>query len=49
MAPSVLRFLGGFGGSSGSVWVMEEWSGGQWIVDVMSLQKMYGLITTENI
>ena len=35
--------LGGFGGSGGSVWVMGEWSVGQWIVGVISFQKMYGL------
>ena len=35
--------LGGFGGSDGSVWVMGEWSVGQWIVGVISFQKMYGL------
>ncbi len=35
--------LGGFDGSGGSVWVMGEWSVGQWIVDVISFQKMYGL------
>ena len=28
--------LGGFGGSGGSVWVMGEWSVGQWIVGVIS-------------
>ena len=27
--------LGGFGGSGGSVWVMGEWSVGQWIVGVI--------------
>ena len=32
--------LGGFGGS---VWVMGEWPVGQWIVGVISFQKMYGL------
>ena len=32
-----------FGGSGGSVWVMGEWSVGQWIVVVISFQKMYGL------
>ena len=32
--------LGGFGGS---VWVMGEWSVGQWILGVISFQKMYGL------
>ena len=31
--------LGGFGGS---VWVMGEWPVGQWIVGVISFQKMYG-------
>ena len=25
------------------MWVMGEWSVGQWIVGVMSFQKMYGL------
>ena len=25
------------------MWVMGEWSVGQWIVDAMSFQKMYGL------
>ena len=35
--------LGGFGGSGGSVWVMGEWSVGQWIVGVMGFQNMYGL------
>ena len=35
--------LGGFGGSDGSVWVMGEWSVGQWIVDVRSFQKIFGL------
>ena len=34
--------LGGFGGSGGSVWVMGEWSIGQWRVGVISFQKMYG-------
>ena len=28
--------LGGFGGSGGSVWVLGEWSVGQWIVGVIS-------------
>ena len=27
----------------GSVWLMGEWSVGQWIVVVISFQKMYGL------
>ena len=35
--------LEGFGGSGGSVCVMGEWSVGQWIVGVISFQKMYGL------
>ena len=35
--------LGGFDGSGGSVWVMGEWSVGQWIVDVISFQKIFGL------
>ena len=30
--------FGGFGGSGGSVWVM-----GEWIVGIISFQKMYGL------
>ena len=34
--------LGGFGGSGGSVWLMGEWSVGQWIVDVRSFQKIFG-------
>ena len=32
--------LGGFGGS---VWVMGEWSVVQWIVGVISFQKIFGL------
>ena len=32
-----------FGGSGGSVLVMNEWSVGQWIVGDMDFQKMYGL------
>ena len=35
--------LGGFGGSGGSVWVMGGWTVGQWIVGIISFQKMYGL------
>ena len=35
--------LGGFGGSDGSLWVMGEWSVGQWIVGVISFQKIFGL------
>ena len=35
--------LGGFDGSGGSGNVMGEWSVGQWIVGVISFQKMYGL------
>ena len=34
--------LGGFGGSGGSVWVM-----GQWIVGVISFQKIFGLYGVE--
>ena len=37
----VRRVLGGFGGSGGSVRVMSGWSVGQWIVGVISFQKMY--------
>ena len=35
--------LSGFGGSDGSVWVMGECTVGQWIVGVISFQKIYGL------
>ena len=31
------------GGSGRSLWVMGEWSVGQWIVDVRSFQKIFGL------
>ena len=34
--------MGGSSGSAGSGNVMGEWSVGQWIVGVMSFQKMYG-------
>ena len=34
--------LGGFGGSGGSERVMGEWSVGQWIVGVISVQKIVG-------
>ena len=30
------------------MWVMDEWSVVQWIVDVMSFQKMYGLYGLKN-
>ena len=36
-------FLVGLVGLVGLVWVMGEWSVGQWIVGVISFQKMYGL------
>ena len=32
-----------FCGYGGSVWVMGEWGVGQWIVDITSFQKIYGL------
>ena len=35
--------VGGFCGYGGSVWVMGEWGVGQWIVDITSFQKIYGL------
>ena len=35
--------VGGFCGYGGSVWVMGELAVGQWIVDVTSFQKIYGL------
>ena len=35
--------VGGFRGYGGSVWVMGEWGVGQWIVDITSFQKIYGL------
>ena len=35
--------VGGFCGYGGSVWVMGEWAVGQWIVDVTSFQKIFGL------
>ena len=31
------------------MWVMGEWSVGQWIVGVISLQKMYGLYGLKSI
>ena len=40
--------VGGFCGYGGSVWVMDEWSVVQWIVDVMSFQKIYGLYGLKN-
>ena len=38
----------GFGGSGRSVLVTGEWAVGQWIVGVMSFQKMYGLISLKH-
>ena len=35
--------VGGFCGYGGSVWVMGEWAVSQWIVDITSFQKIYGL------
>ena len=35
--------VGGFRGYGGSVWVMGEWAVSQWIVDITSFQKIYGL------
>ena len=35
--------VGGFCGYGGSVGVMGEWAEGQWIVDVISFQKIFGL------
>ena len=35
--------MGGFCGYGGSVWVMDEWAVGHWIVGIMSFQKIYGL------
>ena len=35
--------MGEFCGYGGSVWVMGEWAVGQWIVDVTSFQKIFGL------
>ena len=35
--------MGGLGGLGGSVWVMGEWSVSQWIVGVISFQKIFGL------
>ena len=35
--------VGGFCGYGGSVWVMAEWEVVQWIVDITSFQKKYGL------
>ena len=39
--------VGGFCGYGGSVWVMGEWAVGQWIVDVTSFQKIFGLCGLE--
>ena len=36
--------MGGFGVS---VWVMGEWSVGQWILGVMRFQKIFGLYSVE--
>ena len=35
--------MGGLGGFGGYVWVMGEWPMGQWIVGVISFQKIFGL------
>ena len=35
--------VGGLCGYGGSVWVMGEWGVCQWIVDITSFQKIYGL------
>ena len=40
--------VGGFCGYGGSVWVMGEWAVSQWIVDITSFQKMYGLYSIQH-
>ena len=36
------------GGLGGSMWVMGEWSVSQWIVGVISFQKIFGLYGVEH-
>ena len=38
----------GFCGYGGSVWVMDEWAVGYWIVGVTSFQKIRGLYSVEH-